>query len=66
MPPGRYILTARLNAARQLLETSNTLVADIATACGFYDQSHLTKAFIRERGVTPGTYRRLRRLRKDS
>ena len=61
MPPGRYILTARLNAARQLLETSNTLVSDIAIACGFYDQSHLTKAFIRERGVTPGTYRRQHR-----
>ena len=63
IPPGRYILTARLNAARQLLETSNTLVADIAIACGFYDQSHFTKAFIRKRGVPPGTYRR---LRKDS
>jgi len=58
MPPGRYILTARVNAARQLLETTNTLVADIATACGFYDQSHFTRAFIRERGVTPGAYRR--------
>ena len=61
MPPGRYILTARLNAARQLLETSNTLVADIATACGFYDQSHFSKAFLRERGATPGTYRRQHR-----
>ena len=58
MPPGRYILTARINAARQLLETSSMLVADIATACGFYDQSHFTRAFIRERGITPGAYRR--------
>ena len=52
------ILTARVNAARQLLETTNTLVADIATACGFYDQSHFTRAFIQERGIAPGTYRR--------
>lgn len=63
MPPGRYILTARINAARQLLETSNMLVADIATACGFYDQSHFTRAFIRERGITPGAYRRQHRGR---
>ena len=58
MSPGRYISTIRLNAARQLLETSDLLVADIATACGFYDQSHFTRAFLRERGVTPGAYRR--------
>ena len=61
MPPGRYIVTARINAARQLLETSSMLVADIATACGFYDQSHFSKAFLRERGATPGTYRRQHR-----
>ncbi|MBQ6339613.1 MAG: helix-turn-helix domain-containing protein [Kiritimatiellae bacterium] len=58
MSPGRYVSTIRLNAARQLLETSDLLVSDIATACGFYDQSHFTRAFIRERGVTPGAYRR--------
>ncbi len=34
------------------------LVADIATACGFYGQSHFTRAFIQERGIAPGTYRR--------
>ncbi len=56
--PGRYILTARINAARRLLETSNKLVSDIATECGFFDQSHFTRAFRQERGITPGAYRR--------
>ena len=65
MSPGRYISTIRLNAARQLLETSDLLVADIATACGFYDQSHFKRAFIRERGVTPGVYRRQHHGRND-
>ena len=33
-------------------------IDDIAEKCGFYDQSHFEKAFKRERGVTPGEYRR--------
>lgn len=61
MSPGRYILTARLNAARHLLETTDKLVSDIASECGFFDQSHFTKAFFRERGVTPSAYRRQHR-----
>ena len=66
MPPGRYILTARINAARHLLETSSKLVSDIATECGFFDQSHFSKAFTRIRGVTPGAYRRNHRSRNVS
>ena len=54
---GRYVTTIRLNAARKLLETSDRLVSDIAIATGFFDQSHFSKAFKRERGITPGEYR---------
>ena len=56
--PRRYITTIRINAARKLLETSNKLVSEIAVATGFWDQSHLTKLFKRERGITPNEYRR--------
>lgn len=59
--PGRYIATIRLNAARRLLEETDDLLADIATATGFFDQSHLTRTFVRERGITPGEYRRKHR-----
>ena len=59
--PGRYITIIRLNAARKLLETTDKLVSEIATEVGFFDQSHLTKLFKRERGVTPGEYRRRHR-----
>ena len=59
--PGHYIATIRLNAARRLLEDTDDLVADIATATGFFDQSHLTRTFVRERGITPGEYRRKHR-----
>ena len=59
--PGRYITTIRLNAARALLETTDMLVSEIAVETGFWDQSHLTKLFKRERGTTPGEYRRRHR-----
>ena len=61
MSPTHYVTIIRINAARTLLETTDRLVADIATETGFYDQSHFTKLFARERGMTPGEYRRRHR-----
>ncbi len=61
IPPGRYITAIRLNAARKLLETTDKLVSEIAAETGFWDQSHFTKQFRRERGITPGEYRRRHR-----
>ena len=49
--PNEYITTIWLNAACKLLEETDQLVADIATAVGFYDQSHFTKAFKKARGL---------------
>jgi AraC-like DNA-binding protein len=34
-------------------------LAEIAVACGFYDQSHLTNVFKRTTGFAPGEYRAL-------
>ena len=56
--PGRYIVQQRLNSASRLLETTDLCVSDIAISTGFCDQSHFTKMFKRERGMTPGEYRR--------
>ena len=56
--PGRYLTAIRINAARKMLETTDKLVSEIAVETGFWDQSHLTKIFKRERGMTPGAYRR--------
>ena len=56
--PGAYISTIRINRARKLLAETDKTISDIAEECGFYDQSHFTRAFLRERGVTPGAYRR--------
>ena len=56
--PGKMLQQVRLNAARRMLDTTDKLVADIAIECGFYDQSHFTRIFTAERGMTPGQYRR--------
>ena len=48
-------------AARKLLETTDKLLSDIAQEVGFYDQSHMTRAFKTIRHVTPGEYRRKHR-----
>lgn len=55
MPPHRYLVGRRLDAARRLLLAGGR-AADVATEAGFYDQAHLTRHFKRFLGVTPGTY----------
>ena len=61
MSPGRFIVNTRINHARKLLETTDMLMSDIAQESGFYDQSHMTKAFKTIRKTTPGEYRRQHR-----
>ena len=46
------------DVARRLLTRTDKLVSEIATATGFWDQSHFIKAFRAERGQTPTEYRR--------
>jgi AraC-like DNA-binding protein len=57
MTPMQYVLRVRVNAACQALTTSDRGVAEIALACGFYDQSYFTKQFRKQLGQTPTQYR---------
>jgi transcriptional regulator GlxA family with amidase domain len=58
MTPYQWLLTERINRARQLLRTSNAPLTEIATACGFANQSHFTRVFSSMAGATPGTWRK--------
>jgi AraC family transcriptional regulator len=55
----RWLRRRRVAAAAQLLSDTRNEVARIAVDCGFADQSHLTRVFKAETGVTPGEFRRL-------
>lgn len=55
--PVAYLMTMRINAARQLLETTERPIADIAQEVGFSDHAHLIRTFRALRGLTPGEYR---------
>jgi len=55
--PHRYLRRIRLEAACDLLSTTELPVGDIATSVGYYDHSHFTKDFVRNKGLTPSEYR---------
>jgi AraC-like DNA-binding protein len=55
LPPHAWLIQRRVSRARRLLRAGMPLV-DVASAAGFSDQSHLTRCFARQFGVTPGRY----------
>ena len=55
--PQRYVMQRRLERAKLLIQRTNRPLASIAQEVGFLDQSHLTAAFRREVGITPGRLR---------
>jgi transcriptional regulator GlxA family with amidase domain len=57
MTPGRYRRRERIRAASVLLLDSGAALTEIADACGFSDQSHLTNVFRETAGVPPNRYR---------
>jgi AraC family transcriptional regulator len=57
--PGDYLRALRIAEAKRLLASSDRSLCQIATACGFADQSHMTRLFKRACSVTPAVYRRL-------
>ena len=58
MTPGDYLLALRIQAAQRLLVETTYGISDVASRVGFYDQSHFTKRFRRETGLTPLAYRK--------
>lgn len=53
--PHAYLVQRRVRLARQLLAAGQSIV-EAAMNAGFADQSHMTRAFVRQFGVTPGRY----------
>ena len=55
LPPHAYLLQRRTRHARQLVGAGLAL-AEAAAASGFADQSHMTRCFVRQYGLTPGAF----------
>ena len=56
--PHNWLLTRRVELAKEKLRDDRSTLSDVALACGFADQSHLTRVFTRMVGVSPGAWRR--------
>lgn len=57
LTPQQYLRRVRVRLACHPLVHSRRSLGDIAHAHGFCDQSHFTREFRRETGMTPGEYR---------
>jgi AraC-like DNA-binding protein len=55
-----HIRTLRVNAAKQLLESSEMAVSEIARSLGYADVSYFSHAFTRATGMSPRSYRKSR------
>jgi AraC family transcriptional regulator len=54
---GDYVRSLRIEYACHCLRTSDTGLATIALAAGFSDQSHFSKVFKRQTGMSPAVFR---------
>lgn len=60
LSPVEYIRQLRINLAESLLADSQVSLGEIAQQTGFSDQSHFTRTFRNEVGLTPARYRQNR------
>ncbi|WP_425337408.1 helix-turn-helix transcriptional regulator [Rhodomicrobium vannielii] len=58
--PHDYIVDCRIAAARCSIVGTDTHLADIAVACGFSSQAHMTTIFRKRLGITPALLRKHR------
>lgn len=56
--PHQFVLALRLDHAAHLLRATDLSLVEVAHACGFANQQHLSNTMRRMRGTTPSRYRR--------
>ena len=60
-PPHRLLVRQRVRQAAEMLEQTSEGIGSIALNCGFADQSHLTRVFRENVGLSPAAWRRQRK-----
>ena len=61
MTPHAYLVNVRLDAAQQMLASTDLSVGQIARRCGYSRASHFAAAFAAQYSSPPGEYRKLSR-----
>jgi AraC family transcriptional regulator len=56
--PHKWLIEQRVVLSKEKLRDDGLSLSDVATECGFSDQSHLTRVFRQAVGVSPGAWRR--------
>jgi AraC-like DNA-binding protein len=56
--PHQWVLTRRIALAQRLMSAGKKPMSQIARLCGFADQSHLARVFLRHVGASPSLWRR--------
>jgi AraC-like DNA-binding protein len=56
--PHQWLLEQRVTEARQLIGATDMTLTEVASFCGFADQSHLSRVFLKSVGMSPGAWRR--------
>lgn len=57
MGPGDYLMTYRLNRAKELLVTGNAPIGEVARSVGYSDQLYFSRVFKKRFGVAPSKLR---------
>lgn len=58
IPPQRYLINIRIQKAKRLLTDTAMTVTEISEKTGFENGYYFSKAFRKETGLTPSTYRK--------
>jgi transcriptional regulator GlxA family with amidase domain len=56
--PQQFLLKVRLDAACQMLVSTDLTISQIAQRTGFYDHSHFAKQFTENKQMSPKRYRK--------
>jgi transcriptional regulator GlxA family with amidase domain len=56
MNPGQFVDRLRVEAAQQMIDSSNMGLKEIADACGFRSADTMRRTFLRVIGITAGEY----------
>ncbi len=58
MPPTKYIMSLRINLAKELLESSDFSIGEISIMCGYDNLHFFTRVFKENVGVPPTAFRK--------